>query len=190
MANVYCSNCGAQVSGAAFCATCGTAVAAPGQAPAGSAPVGSQPYVAPTYGGPAYSAAPGNTGKTLQTGRLTYVEAIKSFFANYVNFQGRATLSAYWFSYLFTAPASVLAFILDIAITGGDSLRSIGIFSTLVSFGLFLPSISVAVRRLHDTGKSGHYYWFILIPFVGPILLIVFLASAGQPNDNVYGPRA
>ena len=190
MANVYCSNCGAQVSGAAFCATCGTAVAAPGQAPAGSAPVGSQPYVAPTYGGPAYSAAPGNTGKTLQTGRLTYVEAIKSFFANYVNFQGRATLSAYWFSYLFTAPASVLALILDMAITGGDSLRSIGLLSTIVSLGLFLPSISVAVRRLHDTGKSGHYYWFILIPFVGPILLIVFLASAGQPNDNVYGPRA
>jgi uncharacterized membrane protein YhaH (DUF805 family) len=44
------------------------------------------------------------------------------------------------------------------------------------------------IRRLHDTGRSGAYFWTILIPFVGPIVLIVLWALPGEAGENMYGP--
>jgi uncharacterized membrane protein YhaH (DUF805 family) len=51
----------------------------------------------------------------------------------------------------------------------------------------FVPGIAVAIRRLHDVSKSGWMYLIILIPFVGPIWLIVLLATDGTPGTNQYG---
>jgi uncharacterized membrane protein YhaH (DUF805 family) len=52
----------------------------------------------------------------------------------------------------------------------------------------FLPSISVLVRRLHDTGRSGWWYWIALVPLVGPILLLIWLCTRGTFGGNEYGP--
>ena len=50
-----------------------------------------------------------------------------------------------------------------------------------------IPSISVLVRRLHDIGKSGWFYWIILIPFVGAILMLVWICKKGTEGENDYG---
>jgi uncharacterized membrane protein YhaH (DUF805 family) len=52
----------------------------------------------------------------------------------------------------------------------------------VVSLGLLVPSLALVWRRLHDTNRSGGYYFMGLIPFVGPIILIVFFASASDPG--------
>jgi uncharacterized membrane protein YhaH (DUF805 family) len=48
--------------------------------------------------------------------------------------------------------------------------------------------LAVTVRRLHDTGKSGWMLLIGLIPFVGPIILLVFYFTDGEPGANQYGP--
>ena len=58
----------------------------------------------------------------------------------------------------------------------------------LVALALFLPSLAVAVRRLHDAGYSGWYYLLGLIPLVGGIILIVFLAKQTSPQGAQYDP--
>ncbi len=53
--------------------------------------------------------------------------------------------------------------------------------------GVFLPSLAVAIRRLHDQGKSGWFYLVGLIPFIGGIWLIILLATEGDRGPNEYG---
>ena len=50
-----------------------------------------------------------------------------------------------------------------------------------------MPNFGVIFRRLHDTGRSGWWYWILLVPCVGFIVLIVFLAQDGEPYPNAYG---
>jgi uncharacterized membrane protein YhaH (DUF805 family) len=64
----------------------------------------------------------------------------------------------------------------------------VGIISSLVGLALLLPSIAVLVRRLHDTDRSGWWYWIVLIPILGWLVLLYFLVSAGTPGANRYGP--
>ncbi|HHB81462.1 MAG TPA: DUF805 domain-containing protein, partial [Aliiroseovarius sp.] len=58
----------------------------------------------------------------------------------------------------------------------------------LFMLATFLPNISVMVRRLHDTDRSGWWYWIVLVPLIGFILLIVWFASKGTTGDNRFGP--
>jgi uncharacterized membrane protein YhaH (DUF805 family) len=98
--------------------------------------------------------------------------AIKTCFNKFATFQGRANRSEFWFWWLFTL---LLGFIPLIGL--------IALFVTLV------PSISVAVRRLHDIGKSGWWYWLGLIPLFGWIALIVLYCQESEPGTNEYGPN-
>ena len=54
---------------------------------------------------------------------------------------------------------------------------------------ILIPSIAVAVRRLHDTNRSGWWYFISIIPIIGTIILIVFLVQDSQPGENKYGPN-
>ncbi|WP_300526801.1 DUF805 domain-containing protein [Maricaulis sp.] len=117
---------------------------------------------------------------------MGFFDAIKSGFSNYVNFQGRARRSEYWFWVLFTFIASVALTFLDMAMMG---VESFGVFSPLFSLAVILPSIAVAVRRLHDSGKSGWWILIGLIPLVGFIVLIIFYVSDSAPGSNQYGPN-
>ena len=62
----------------------------------------------------------------------------------------------------------------------------------LLSFGLFIPSVAVLVRRLHDTGRSGWLILLSFVPVIGGILLLVFVCQDGTPGPNQYGesPKA
>ncbi len=65
----------------------------------------------------------------------------------------------------------------------------IGYGPIYIGYGLavFVPSLAVAIRRLHDVGKSGWYYLLVLIPIIGPIWLIVLFATKGHQGENRYG---
>lgn len=64
-----------------------------------------------------------------------------------------------------------------------------GILSGLYSLAVLIPGLAVAIRRLHDTGKSGWWLLLSFIPLVGAIVLIVFLVQDSQHGTNQYGPN-
>ncbi len=102
-----------------------------------------------------------------------------------MDFSGRAQRSEYWWFVLFVFVVSWMS-VLFIENSDPEGTEGVGVF-----FGiwvvLLLPYLSVGVRRLHDTGRSGGYLFISLIPLVGTILLIVWLASKGDLGPNRYG---
>ena len=101
---------------------------------------------------------------------------------NYANFSGRARRAEYWWAYLINIVIMVVLFIVG-AVLGEAGI----ILPVLFALAIFIPSLSSAVRRLHDTGKSGWFYLVGLIPFVGGIILLVLLAIDGNRGANEYG---
>jgi uncharacterized membrane protein YhaH (DUF805 family) len=77
--------------------------------------------------------------------------------------------------------------IIDVMTGSYNADAGMGILSGIYSFAVLIPTIAVGVRRLHDTNRSGWRMLFALIPLVGPIVLIVFLASDSKPDENQYG---
>ena len=59
--------------------------------------------------------------------------------------------------------------------------------SSLYGLAVLLPNLSSLVRRLHDTGKSGLWFFILLVPVAGPIWLLVLLASESRPD--LYRPE-
>lgn len=113
---------------------------------------------------------------------MGFGEAIRTCFGKYVTFQGRAIRSEYWYFVLFAILASIPAAILDAIVA--PSQRN-GPFSALLSLALFLPSLSVSVRRLHDINRSGWWIGGLYIYTACAILLaIVVLAGGGVTNAS------
>jgi uncharacterized membrane protein YhaH (DUF805 family) len=99
---------------------------------------------------------------------MTFTEAVRSGFSNYVTFSGRARRSEFWFWVLFMIIAGTVALLLDgmlfpgmmdMRMEMGDGMASAdaqgGPISALVGLGLFLPNLAMQVRRLHDLDRSG-----------------------------------
>lgn len=109
-------------------------------------------------------------------------------FKNYATFTGRARRSEYWYFILFHV-LIVVALGLFAAIL--DENKGTPIFVMLIGLYMLaaiIPSLAVVVRRLHDIGKSGWYYFVSLIPLIGSIWLLVLLCTEGDRGDNQYGP--
>lgn len=58
---------------------------------------------------------------------------------------------------------------------------------TIIGLVLLIPLGALCIRRLHDTGKSSEHLFFVLIPFIGPIILFALLCKKGEPKANQYG---
>jgi uncharacterized membrane protein YhaH (DUF805 family) len=115
---------------------------------------------------------------------MTFSEAIKSGFSNYVTFSGRAARSEYWYWTLFVVLVAIVAGIADAVLLPG---YSVGLFSPLASLGLLLPGLAVSVRRLHDRDYSG--WWLLLIiTGIGALLLLIWFCMRGTPGPNRFGP--
>jgi uncharacterized membrane protein YhaH (DUF805 family) len=100
---------------------------------------------------------------------MNFQTAIRSGFQNYANFKGRASRAEYWWWALFTVILSIL-------------LSSInGLLGDLGSLVTLLPSIAVAIRRMHDVDRAG---WFILVPFYNLYLVL----RRGDAGENRFGP--
>lgn len=114
---------------------------------------------------------------------MNFFEAIQSGFRNYVNFSSRAQRSAFWYWVLFAVIAAIVAGMLDNLVFGEGE----GPIGTIVSLALFLPGLSVSVRRLHDIDRTG---WWVLLAFtvIGIIVLIIFNCTKGTPGPNRFGP--
>ena len=59
----------------------------------------------------------------------------------------------------------------------------------LYVLAMIIPSLSVSIRRLHDTGHSGWWYFIIIIPLIGPVWLFVLLVTDSKPEENKWGPN-
>lgn len=99
----------------------------------------------------------------------------------YAVFSGRASRTEFWMFALFNLIATVILTLVDNVLGLGSLL------SSLYSLAVLLPSLGVGIRRLHDTGRSGWWYFIALIPLVGIIVLLVFWIQDSQPGDNQYG---
>ncbi|MBE0477173.1 MAG: DUF805 domain-containing protein [Coriobacteriia bacterium] len=77
--------------------------------------------------------------------------------------------------------------VIDAALATALGREGFAVFGPLYSLAIFIPALAVAVRRLHDTGRSGWWVLISLVPLVGIIVLLVFLVQQGQPGANAYG---
>lgn len=101
-----------------------------------------------------------------------YLQVLK----NYAEINGRATRREFWIFYLVSI---AIAFVLG-CVEGFLDIP--GIVSGLYSFAVVVPIISVGVRRMHDTGRSG---WWVLLPIGN----IIFWVEEGSPGTNQFGPN-
>ncbi len=118
----------------------------------------------------------------------------------YAEFDGRSRRREYWMFYLFTLLLG-MAFGLIVGIIA-LATYSLGMSETammtiilpfyfiggLLSLALIIPSLAVSIRRMHDQDKSGWWILIALVPFVGGIVLLVFLCLDGTPGPNRFGP--
>lgn len=113
---------------------------------------------------------------------MTFGEAVSDGFSKYATFNGRTSRSGYWWFYLFYVLVVVGTSIVDAVI-------KIPILTALAVLALFLPTLAVLVRRLHDTDHSGWWVLISFVPIVGTIVLIVFACTdSGPPNKYGDGP--
>ena len=118
---------------------------------------------------------------------MSMMEAVQSVFGNYATFTGRARRSEYWYFVLFNFLVSFVLNLLAGAISHGEG--PIMFLPAIWGLAVAIPSLAVSIRRLHDTGKVGWWVLIGLIPIVGEIVLIVFLATDSQPGTNQFGPN-
>ncbi|HEY4250359.1 MAG TPA: DUF805 domain-containing protein [Roseomonas sp.] len=118
---------------------------------------------------------------------MGFLQAVTSCMRQYGASAGRASRAEYWFFCLFCVAGAVLAAVLDWA-AFGTMPDDIGLFGTLFTLATFLPSVAVAIRRMHDIGKRGASVLIALIPVLGWILFIVWCCTPGD-DDNDYGPN-
>ena len=127
---------------------------------------------------------------------MNFGQAIQSGFKNFVTWRGRATRSEYWwwmlFVYLVQIPFGIIysLSIQNIMFTGEFDVSMFFNWAyyllVVVGLVLFLPSLSMLIRRLHDTDRSGGWYWILLVPFVGSIVLLVFTLLPSTPGPNRF----
>jgi uncharacterized membrane protein YhaH (DUF805 family) len=106
---------------------------------------------------------------------MNFLKSIETCFYKYIEFNGRASRSEFWWFYLFVIICWIIGFALG------------PIIEVIIILGLLIPYIAVQARRLHDIGKSGWLQLISLIPLIGAIILIVWSATEGTKKKNKYG---
>lgn len=128
---------------------------------------------------------------------MGFTEAIKSVFSKYAKFSGRASRSEYWFFQLF----NFFIYLILVGIPTVIGAISSGLDGAVETMGVsviiyyiyciavFIPGLAVLVRRLHDTNRSGYNFFWVFLPVIGGILLLVFTLMPSNPGDNAYGEQ-
>jgi uncharacterized membrane protein YhaH (DUF805 family) len=115
---------------------------------------------------------------------MDFMTAVKTCFAKYATFAGRAPRSEFWYFILFMVLGSLVFGLLDKALFPAMEWSPLGAIFSLVTL---LPSLAVTARRLHDIDKSGWWQLIVSIPFVGIIILIIWMCKPGTPGTNRFG---
>jgi uncharacterized membrane protein YhaH (DUF805 family) len=145
---------------------------------------------------PPYLASPGEPPLWAPYYGASIGVAFSRFWKKYATFSGRASRSEFWWWYLISVIFAIVFEIVFVSVgaasTVVDSSTGSVTFSPaywiilavlwIVSLAILVPTLAISWRRLHDTNRSGGYYFLGLIPFAGGIILIVLLASASDPG--------
>lgn len=118
------------------------------------------------------------------------VDIIKSVLVDkYASISGRANRTEYWIWQLFTLVLNIVLGVLSLALSsiGEGAVYVSGGLSVVVGLAVLLPSICVAVRRLHDTGRGGGWLFINFVPLVGWIWFLVLMLLPGEPQSNRFG---
>ena len=171
---MFCNECGKQnFDHAKFCVECGTAIFTKAQESTQSK-VNSRPNTKKDH------------SDIQSINRMSFGESISSCFSKYVTFDGRASRSEYWWFFLFYILLNWGGLIVEAVTPTSSEVAELHILTNLIALVLFLPSISVACRRLHDTGRSGwNQLWMLTI--IGIIPVLIWLSSKSNDHENKYG---
>ncbi|MBK1617040.1 hypothetical protein CKO42_00950 [Lamprobacter modestohalophilus] len=114
-----------------------------------------------------------------------YLEVLRK----YAVFTGRARRKEYWYYFLINFLIITALLLIDNMLGTLDPEAGMGLLSGIYALAVLIPGIAVAVRRLHDTDRTGWWVLIALIPIVGPIILIFFLIQDSTAGDNRFGPN-
>lgn len=124
---------------------------------------------------------------------MDFTTAIKTVLSKYIRFEGRASRSEYWYWILLLVILSIVLAVIEGAVIApsigfeafdpeaGQPLRM------LMFFALFLPSLGVSVRRLHDIGRSGWWLLIQFVPFIGTLVLLWWHTRPSDAGNNEFG---
>jgi uncharacterized membrane protein YhaH (DUF805 family) len=112
---------------------------------------------------------------------LRFVLAVLDAFEQYATFAGRTRRADYWCFALFAGVIYTFA-------ARFDSATTTSVFEVFAILGLGLPTLAVLTRRAHDTGRSGWWVLFGLIPIAGTLVLLLLTLLPSQREPNAYGP--
>jgi uncharacterized membrane protein YhaH (DUF805 family) len=112
-----------------------------------------------------------------------YLKVLKQ----YADFSGRARRKEYWMFALFNLIFTVIAMILDNVSGLTAGALPYGVFYLIYVLAVLIPALAVAVRRLHDVGKSGWMILIALIPIIGAIWLLVLMVTDSNQGENRFG---
>ncbi|SHI95084.1 Uncharacterized membrane protein YhaH, DUF805 family [Shimia gijangensis] len=119
------------------------------------------------------------------------IAAVESAVFKSLNFTGRATRAEFWWWSLFQfliMTGCIFADVIKITNAETVALNPLGYSSFVFGLLTMIPNLSVAIRRLHDTGRSGFWYFIVFVPFVGGLWFLVLMVLPSERDDNYYGP--
>ena len=112
-----------------------------------------------------------------------YMEALRK----YATFSGRARRKEFWFFQLFVLLIAMVLSLVDRMLGLLDDETGFGPLSGLFSLAMFIPSLAVSVRRLHDTDRTGWWALLYFVPLLGFLVLLVFFVLDGTRGTNRFG---
>ena len=112
---------------------------------------------------------------------MNFTQSIEICFKKFSVFEGRASLSEFWWFQLIW----IVSYLSMIMFSNNEAVV---FFFLGIIILIAIPLFTVGVRRLHDTNKSGQYYFWNLVPFIGGIIFIAFMIASGTKGSNKYGP--
>lgn len=114
-----------------------------------------------------------------------YLDVLKK----YCIFTGRASRSEFWFFCLINF---LILLVLEGTVLLSRESMGMLILSSIVYYIyaliVLIPGIGVSIRRLHDIGKGGNWYFISLVPIIGWIWIIILYATPSDPGENRFGP--
>ena len=113
--------------------------------------------------------------------------AVNTCFKKYAKFEGRASRSEYWYFALFNNLIFFIPVLLAFAMDHDVISPILCIAAIIYLIAVIIPGLSVSVRRLHDVGKSGYFYFICCIPYIGGFILLYYFCKASEIGSNMYG---
>ncbi len=126
---------------------------------------------------------------------MGFVAAVGASYSNILNFSGRASRAEYWwfvlyqFLAMFALTLGMIFYFSTMDPLAAQALvaRFTGVSMIVFAVFFWLPALSSIVRRLHDSDRSGWWYFIVLVPFIGPFILLYFMLVPSSPGTNRFG---